>query len=170
MDRVRSWSYEMEASERTFRRELVNARKALEQKVGSAAQPSRELEDYSISTVPYLGSKGQSTMRLPSPAKAGPERAEKQGWLFQRTLSGKPTRTSWVRRWFFVKNGIFGWLVQGARSGGVEESERIGVLLCSAKPAFQEERRFCFEVKTKDNTVLLQAENQVELSDWARFL
>lgn len=34
------------------------------------------------------------------------------------------------------------------------------------KPAFQEERRFCFEVKTKDTTILLQAETQADLTAW----
>ena len=166
MERVRSWSAEMEAGEKVFRRELQGARKMLEEKAAGAARPSRELDEYSTSTVPYLGSKGPPTMNLPSPARPGPERAEKQGWLFLRTLTGKPARTVWTRRWFFVKNGIFGWLVQGTRTGGVEESERIGVLLCNVKPAFQEERRFAFEVKTKDNTILLQAETQHELIEW----
>jgi hypothetical protein len=34
------------------------------------------------------------------------------------------------------------------------------------KPAFQEDRRFCFEVKTKDNGIMLQAETQQELTSW----
>ncbi|KAH0534208.1 hypothetical protein FGG08_007205, partial [Glutinoglossum americanum] len=165
MERIRSWSREMEAGERTFKRELQTAKKSIEEATEVAARPSRELEDYAASTIPYLGSRGPSTVSLHSPAgRAG--RAEKQGWLFVRTLTGKPTRTLWVRRWFFVSNGIFGWLAQGVRSGGVEESERIGVLLCNVKPAIQEERRFCFEVKTKDSTVLLQAETQAELLEW----
>jgi hypothetical protein len=165
MERVRSWSREMEAGERNFKRELQIAKKSVEEVTEAAARPSRELEDYSASTVPYLGSRGPSTVNLHSRANlAG--KAEKQGWLFVRTLTGKPTRTLWVRRWFFVNNGIFGWLAQGARSGGVEESERIGVLLCNVKPAIQEERRFCFEVKTKDSAALLQAETQAELLDW----
>ncbi|KAI9844321.1 MAG: SNF1-interacting protein [Thelocarpon superellum] len=166
MQRVRSWSVEMAAGDRVFRRELQNARKMLEDKATALARPSRELDEYALSTVPYLGSKGPSSMTLKAPARPGQERAEKQGWLFMRTLTGKPTRAVWVRRWFFVKNGIFGWLVQGSRTGGVEESERIGVLLCNVKPAFQEERRFCFEVKTKDNTILLQCEAQHDLMEW----
>ncbi|KAI9816483.1 MAG: SNF1-interacting protein [Pycnora praestabilis] len=166
MERVRGWSKEMESGERAFKRELQVARKQIEDSAEAAIRPSRELEDYSNSTVPYLGTKGPSTSNLQSPARTGSERSEKQGWLFQRTLTGKPARTVWVRRWFFVKNGIFGWLIQGTRSGGVEESDRIGVLLCSVRPAFQEERRFCFEVKTKDHGILLQAETQSELLEW----
>lgn len=168
IDRVRGWSKEMENSERVFKRELHLARQQVESSAEVAARPSRDLDDYSVSTVPYLGKNGPSSQALHSPAKPdfGNEKAEKQGWLFQRTITGKPARTYWVRRWFFVKNGIFGWLTHGSPSGAVEESEKIGVLLCGIRPAFQEERRFCFEVKTKDTTVLLQAETQNDLTEW----
>ena len=166
MERIRGWSNELANGERALKRELLAARRQIEERAEVAARPSRELEDYAISTVPYRGSRGPSMTNLQSPAKILSSKSEKQGWLNQRTLTGKPTRTTWVRRWYYVKNGIFGWLVQGARSGGVEESERIGVLLCSVRPAPQEERRFCFEVKTKDNSMLLQAETQQELTEW----
>ncbi|RAK99055.1 putative transcription factor SipA3 [Aspergillus ibericus CBS 121593] len=161
MDRIKGWVHEMEGSERSSKRELLSSRKQIEEAAETAARPSRELEDYSVSTVPYLGSRPLSTASMTKET-----RPEKQGWVFLRTLSGKPTRTVWVRRWAFLKHGIFGCLVQGSRTGGVEESERIGVLLCSVRAAFQEERRFCFEVKTKSNTIMLQAETQKELMDW----
>jgi hypothetical protein len=143
------------------------ARQQIEGAAEVSARPSRELDSYAASTVPYL-STAPSSGTLQSPAKPDfvNEKAEKQGWLFQRTITGKPARTYWVRRWFFVKNGIFGWLTQGTRSGAVEESEKIGVLLCGIRPAFAEERRFCFEVKTKDTTILLQAETQNDITEW----
>ena len=165
IDRVRGWCKEMEAGEVVFRRELQTARRDISDVASQASKPSRELEDYNISTVAFLGSKGPSTVNIPAQSTDG-ERGVKQGWLFLRTISGKPARTSWARRWFYVKNGIFGWLVQGSISGGVEESEKIGVLLCNVKPAVQEERRFCFEVKTKNQTILLQAETQTQLMEW----
>ncbi|TAQ83803.1 hypothetical protein B7494_g7876 [Chlorociboria aeruginascens] len=165
MDRVRGWSKEMESGEGVFRKELQLARREIADSVSQAFKPSRELEDYNISTVAFLGSKGPSTVNI-HPQGKEKERSEKQGWLFLRTISGKPARTVWVRRWFYVKNGIFGWLVQGVLSGGVEESEKIGVLLCNVKPAVQEERRFCFEVKTKNQTILVQAETQGQLMEW----
>ncbi|KAF2006116.1 hypothetical protein P154DRAFT_481794 [Amniculicola lignicola CBS 123094] len=167
IDRVRGWSKEMENGERVFKRELHMARQQVENSAEVSLRPSRDLDDYAASTVPYLGNQ-TSTANMPSPAKPDPanEKADKQGWLFQRTITGKPARTYWVRRWFFVKNGIFGWLTQGTRSGAVEESEKIGVLLCGIRPAFQEERRFCFEVKTKDTTILLQADTQNDLTEW----
>ncbi|KAF1844573.1 uncharacterized protein K460DRAFT_309597 [Cucurbitaria berberidis CBS 394.84] len=167
VDRVRGWSKEMENGERVFKRELMLARQQVESAAEVSARPSRDLDTYAASTVPYLGTQ-PSSANIQSPAKPNmaSEKAEKQGWLFQRTITGKPARTYWVRRWFFVKNGIFGWLTQGTRSGAVEESEKIGVLLCGIRAAFQEERRFCFEVKTKDTTVLLQAETQNDITEW----
>ena len=164
LERIKGWSCEMEIGEKAFRRELQAARKQIEETAEITARPSRELEDYSVHTAAPNVSKVPALGSIPSKMK--PAKSEKQGWLNLRTLSGKPVRTLWVRRWFFVKNGIFGWLVQGSRTGGVEESERIGVLLCGVRPAPHEERRFCFEVKTKDTTICLQAESQPELIEW----
>lgn len=168
IERVRGWSKEIENGERVFKRELHLARQQVESSAELSARPSRDLDYYATSTVPYLSTQAASSANIQSPVKPDPanEKAEKQGWLFQRTITGKPARTYWVRRWFFVKHGIFGWLTQGTRSGAVEESEKIGVLLCGIRPAFQEERRFCFEVKTKDTTILLQADSQADLTEW----
>jgi VAD1 Analog of StAR-related lipid transfer domain/BAR domain of APPL family/PH domain len=168
MERVKGWTREMENSDKAFKRELVAARKQLEETAELASRPSRELEDYAASTVPYLGhTPTTSRGNIPkSPRKEDVKKYEKQGWLYLRTFSGKPVRLVWVRRWAFVKNGIFGWLLQSTRAGGVEESERIGVLLCNVRPALQEERRFCFEVKTKNNAIMLQADTQAELMEW----
>ncbi|KIW67187.1 hypothetical protein PV04_06456 [Phialophora macrospora] len=169
MQRIRGWLTEMESSEKIFRNELVTAKKQLEDAAEIETRPSRELEDYTLSTVPQYAGHGHSasTSTLQrSPKKAASKTGEKQGWLFLRTYSGKPTRTVWVKRWAFVRNGVFGWLLQSTTAGGVEESERIGVLLCNVRPAPTEERRFCFELKTNKNTILLQAETQAELVDW----
>ncbi|KKZ58462.1 hypothetical protein EMCG_00953 [[Emmonsia] crescens] len=163
MDRIKGWTHEMETSEKLSKRDLLAARRQIEEAAELAVRPSRELDDYSVSTVPYLGSQGPTSLKMGKDHIFAPE---KQGWLSLRILTGKPTRTAWVRRWTFLRNGVFGCLVQGSRTGGVEESERIGVLLCSIRPAFQEERRFCFEVKTKSNTIMLQAETQKELTEW----
>jgi hypothetical protein len=161
--RVRGWSKEMENQERVFAQELQIARRQIEEVAEQKNRPSRDLESYSVSTVPYMNN---SAGPLGSPKKGPVQSSEKQGWLFQRTLVGKPTRTLWTRRWYYVKNGVFGWLAQSARFSAVEESEKIGVLLCGVRPANQEERRFCFEVKTKDSTIILQAETQMELMEW----
>lgn len=168
MERIKGWTREMENSDHALKRELHAARRQLEDTAETAARPSRELEDYSVSTVPYMGHTASTSRQslAKSPTMNGVKMSEKQGWLYLRTFSGKPVRLVWVRRWAFVKNGIFGWLIQSTRAGGVEESERIGVLLCNVRPANQEERRFCFEVKTKNNAIMLQAETQAELTGW----
>ncbi|KAK4218071.1 hypothetical protein QBC37DRAFT_306631 [Rhypophila decipiens] len=165
LERIRGWTKEMEASEGVFRRELQLARRDIGEQTLALYKPSRELEDYSVSTVPYLGSRGPVNVQVQGKGAEGSEMVSaKQGWLFLRVLSGKPVRTTWVRRWYYCRNGIFGWLVQGPQ--GVLQGDEIGVLLCSAKPAVQEERRFCFEVKTKAQTLLLQAETQAQLIEW----
>lgn len=169
IERVRSWSREMETGEVAFRRDLYNARRQIEESTELDLRPSRDLEDYA--TPPNSINRSQVSTTAANQqvgVDQASSRAEKQGWLYLRTLSGKPTKTVWIRRWFFVKNGIFGWLVQGSRSGGVEESDRIGVLLCNIRPAQSEERRFAFEVKTKDLSIILQAESQGELMGWMK--
>jgi hypothetical protein len=163
IDRVRGWSKEMESHERVFAQELQIARKQIEETALQKFKPPRELDAYSTSSAPFVGN---SAPGLGSPKKLPAEASAKQSWLFQKTVTGKPSKTVWVRRWFYVKNGVFGWLSQSARWTSVEESEKIGVLLCGVRPAAQEERRFCFEVKTKNTTLILQAETQAELMEW----
>lgn len=165
VERVQGWVREMENSEQSFRKELISARRQLEDGAESSHRPSRELEDHTSSTVPYLGTPSTASLQK-SPRRLGVSTGEKQGWLYLRTYTGRPTRVQWIKRWAFVRNGIFGFLVQGGKAGGVEESERIGVLLCNARPAPGEERRFCFEIKTNKNTIFLQAETQNELASW----
>ena len=167
IERVRGWSREMETGEKTFKKELHMARKQIEESAELAVRPSRELDGYSADESTVSRPRGPSTTQLQAPGgKSKPVRSEKQGWLNLRTVSGKPSRTVWLRRWFYVKNGIFGWLVQGSKSGAVEESERIGVLLCSCRAANSDDRRYVFEVKTKDTTIVVQAETQPELNEW----
>ncbi|KAL2201071.1 hypothetical protein P885DRAFT_73421 [Corynascus similis CBS 632.67] len=161
LERIRGWAREMDMAEGVFRRELQMARRDIGENTLALYKPSRELEDYSVSTVPFLGSKGPMSMQRKDQVAVI---SEKQGWLFLRVLSGKPVRTTWVRRWYYCRDGVFGWLVQGPQ--GVLQGDEIGVLLCSARPAVQEERRFCFEIKTKTQTIMLQAETQAQLIEW----
>lgn len=168
IERVRGWSRELESGEMMFRRELQNARKQVEESAEIATRPSRDLEDYNFAPAPGIGLNAPSTTNRQSSNKGRIDGSEKQGWLNLRSVTGKPTKTTWLRRWFYVKNGTSGWLVQGSRSGGVEEGERIGVLLCSVRAVVSDDRRFCFEVKTKDSTTIVQADSQAELFDWIK--
>lgn len=165
IERIRGWSRELENGEKMFRRELQTARKQIEGNVEMALRPSRNIEDYDVASSSAIVVQGPLISQQAS-ARRGIDQTEKQGWLNLRTVIGKPARIAWLRRWFYVKNGLFGWFVQGSRSGGVEEGEKVGVLLCGVKIAVSEDRRYCFEVKTKDTTTILQAENQHELLEW----
>lgn len=165
IDRVRGWSRELENSERQFKAELEDARRQIEGNAEIAIRPSREIEDYTLDAITKQRGPSLSTTQFAN-SDGQHLRAEKQGWLMLRTVVGKPSRTAWVRRWFYVKDGIFGWLVQGSRSGAVEESDRIGVLLCNVRLSDSDDRRYVFEVKTKDTTFIVQAETQSELSQW----
>ncbi|PFH58657.1 hypothetical protein XA68_13403 [Ophiocordyceps unilateralis] len=157
MARVRGWAKDMESSEGTLRRQLHAARKELADTALEELKPSRELDDYSTSTVPFLGSHG--------PVNVAQKRLlDKQGWLFLRVVTNKPVRYVWVRRWYYISGGVFGCLIPGPQ--GVLQGEQVGVLLCSAKLAMGEERRFCFEVKTKIHSTIFQAETQKELMEW----
>ncbi|CAK7265360.1 SNF1-interacting protein [Sporothrix epigloea] len=164
MDRIRGWAKDVELSEAPLKRELQLLRREISETTLAAIRPSRELEDYSASTVPFLGSRGPPPGGMASSLASGAVISEKQGWLFLRTVTGKPARVNWVHRWFYCRDGIFGYLVQGPQ--GVLQGDDIGVLLCSAKPAVQEDRRFCFEVKTKSQNLMLQAETQGQLTEW----
>lgn len=165
IERIRGWSRELENGEKMFRRELQTARKQIEENVEMALRPSRNIEDYDVASSSAIVVQGSLKSQQAS-ARRGIDQTEKQGWLNLRTVIGKPARIAWLRRWFYVKNGLFGWFVQGSRSGGVEEGEKVGVLLCGVKIAVSEDRRYCFEVKTKDTTTILQSENQHELLEW----
>lgn len=160
MERIKKWSKEMGFVGEVFKKELLAAKKEISRNANNASAPSRELEDYQISTVPFLGPK------VPAADGEASLKGEKQSWLYMRVVSEKTKRTHWIRRWFYVKAGVFGWLIQDSATGTVEESEKIGVLLCNVKPAPAEDRRFCFEVKTKSSSLMLQAETQAQLMEW----
>ncbi|KAK9373400.1 uncharacterized protein V1513DRAFT_432807 [Lipomyces chichibuensis] len=175
--RIRKWSDQMKAPMKILFKELSMTRRDLEGLVLYEISPPRELSEYSSWTVsnPAVVMDKTGSPSMPGSSMSN-ERAsvidiqtmdsEKHGWLFLRTYVGKPTRQVWVRRWVFVKDGIFGWLVQSPNRTYVEESDKIGVLLCNVKPSTAEDRRFCFEVTTKDATIVFQAESQRDLASW----
>ncbi|KAK7202564.1 hypothetical protein BZA70DRAFT_285386 [Myxozyma melibiosi] len=192
--RIRKWSDLMESSMKILFKELNITRRDLESLIMNEISPPRDLAEYSNWTVPNLSDRSHKSAQqqqhsgsLPaSPVISSPTQpqtvtsttqhasvidpqsinSEKHGWLFLRTYVGKPARQAWVRRWVFVKDGIFGWLVQSPSKSYVEESDKVGVLLCNVKPSTAEDRRFCFEVTTKDTSLMLQAESQSDLVAW----
>uniref|UniRef100_A0A060T6V4 ARAD1B18172p n=1 Tax=Blastobotrys adeninivorans TaxID=409370 RepID=A0A060T6V4_BLAAD len=155
MHRIRSWSKAMNNSIKPIITEMFRVRKKMEEAAISRSIPSRDLADYSIQT-------SNVSHFVPN---TDDDRREKHGWLFVKT-GAKAGRQNWVRRWAFVKDGMFGWLVLAPTKNYVLESDKIGVLLCNVSPEPNEDRRFCFELRTKDSTVILQAETLTDLKSW----
>lgn len=88
---------------------------------------------------------------------------EQFGWVFIKHPS---QRNRWVRRWAFIKNGLFGWLALSADGTYVLESDKVAVASCTFTSAPDYSRRGCFTV-TKDNLrVVIQAESTAELVGW----
>lgn len=77
-------------------------------------------------------------------------------------------RQIWVKRWAFVKGGVFGLLNLSPSNTYVQESDKIGLLICNVKYAPYEDRRNCFEVKTIDSTFIFQCETVFELKSWLK--
>lgn len=93
---------------------------------------------------------------------------EKHGYLFMKTYAEKSTKPIWVKRWGFIKNGVFGLLMLSPSKTFVQESDKFGILLCKFQYAPNEDRRFCFEIKTVDITIVFQTETLYELKSWLK--
>lgn len=153
-NKIRQWAKACGALRRALARDMAAARKQIEELAVQQFAPLRDLAAHApgdLSNAALL---------------EGPPVKEKHGWVFVRTQVGKPARQVWVRRWAFVKNGMFGLLNLAPLKTYVQESDKIGVLLCNVRPANSEERRFCFEIKTIDTSVVCQAETLEELKQW----
>lgn len=174
-----AWSDEMTASAKQLHDQLLATKATLEKEVSEMMQPKGDLSIYKTYTLSTYGKNGifgpgrlnvasRDPSRKRSYSLSSSGKPAKQGWLFYRITTGKPARNTWIHRWFFVKDGTFGYLVNSAKTAAVEESERVGVLLCNVKPVPSEDRRFCFEVITKSTSYMLQAESEGELAEWVQ--
>lgn len=84
-----------------------------------------------------------------------------EGYLFKKTSKGFK---SWVRRWFMIQNNQ---LVYRKRSGVKECSVMEEDLrLCTVKPVYETERRFCFDVLSPSRSHMLQAETDEDCQMW----
>lgn len=160
MYRLRSWSRSLSHGLKNIESEMLRLRKEMEDSLVSRISPSRDLGEYlpqTANVAPNSTTKGSET--------------EKHGWVFVKTTplrsSGSSiSKQTWVRQWAFVKDGVFGWLTISPSRTFVQETDKIGVLLCNVSPDPSEDRRFCFEVRTKDATIIVQAESLADLKSW----
>lgn len=159
MHRIRNWSNAIHQANKVIVREIGKARKEIEESTLAAAKPSSDITEYQ----PF-----SPTSKLSVDSKVTNHPIEKHGWLLMKTTSPTEKGPIWVRRWAFVKAGLFGWLNVSPPPDCdyVEESDKIGVLLCSIKQLATEERRYCFEIKTQEVTLIAQAESLTEFKSW----
>lgn len=160
MYRIKSWSRLVVKPLKALEAEMLKVRQDLEQKAIEKCTPSRDLEHYT----PQFSTISHFVLDSKLSTKAS---TEKHGWLFVKT-PGKAGRYIWQRRWAFVRNSLFGWLILSPNKLFVQESDKLGVLLCNVSPEPKEDRRFCFEVRTKDTTLVLQAESLADLKAWLK--
>ncbi|ODV95180.1 hypothetical protein PACTADRAFT_49928 [Pachysolen tannophilus NRRL Y-2460] len=156
--RIKMFYKSFDFSVKTLSKDMDASRKQTEESTIKQFEPSRQLSDHDstlINSSTLLDNFSEVTY-------------EKHGWLFMKTSTGKPVRQVWVRRWVFIKDGIFGLLVLSPSKTFVQETDKIGVLLCNIRYCPDEERRFCFELKTIESSIIFQAETLYELKSWLK--
>lgn len=161
-EKVKAWSGAVADSVSTLLGDMIQSKNQIEDATISQFAPSRDLIQHNPALI------NPSTLTDPDPENPDDKSYEKHGWLFMKTTVGKPARQIWVRRWVFVKSGIFGLFSIAPSKNCVQETDKIGVLLSNIRYAPDEDRRFCFEIKTIDATIIFQAENLKELKSWLR--
>eukprot|EP01096_Ripella_sp_DP13-Kostka_P009116 TRINITY_DN3455_c0_g1_i1.p1 TRINITY_DN3455_c0_g1~~TRINITY_DN3455_c0_g1_i1.p1 ORF type:complete len:883 (+),score=333.27 TRINITY_DN3455_c0_g1_i1:52-2700(+) len=91
------------------------------------------------------------------------EATEHQGYLFQK--SGN----RWKRKFFVIKDGLFNRLDKvGEPNEGEVTLQHL--LLCTVRPTTDTERRFCFELISPNDSLLLQAENEKDMQEWFKVI
>ncbi|EGW34930.1 uncharacterized protein SPAPADRAFT_145586 [Spathaspora passalidarum NRRL Y-27907] len=137
--------------------DMLSAREQVEEGCHIQFQPSLNADDYRTFSI--------NAKSLDDIDEQG---IEKHGYLFMKTWTEKSSKPIWVRRWAFIKGGIFGLLVLSPSHTFVQETDKLGVLLCNVRYNPNEDRRFCFEVRTSDITLVFQAESLIELKSWIK--
>lgn len=132
--------------------------------------PSEDMKDYTARSIDNKLVKNIENSVAPSISP------DKSGWLHMKTTVGKPGREIWVRRWCFVRNGVFGMFLLSPSKIYVEETDKFGVFLLNVRQDLEETRKYCFNVKIingntthkskKDIDIILQAESLKELKSW----
>lgn len=184
--RIQSWCDLNVIATQKLLGDMTTARLQVENSTQLQFKPSPNLEDYNAGTI-----NNHKLQDIEEPA------TEKHGYLFMKTwkrrryhkrrtntsnnedviASGTSSNTGssdsgdlpiWVKRWAFIKGGVFGLLNLSPSNTFVQESDKIGLLVCNIKYTPSEDRRNCFELKTIDSTYIFQAETLLELKSWLK--
>lgn len=155
--RIHCWSESHRTSSVKMSQDMIRAKKNIQEHSIALLAPSKRLEDYKSD---YINRRVLEEIVETS--------TEKHGYLFMKTYPEKSKQPTWVRRWAFLQGGVLGFFILDPSLTSVQETDKIGVLLCNVKYSPNEERNFCFEVKTIDTTIVLQAETLYELKSWLK--
>ncbi|KAG9285079.1 hypothetical protein G9A89_009890 [Geosiphon pyriformis] len=171
LDSLKCWLGESKKATDFQLPRLQKLREKLEEEAISMAKPRRNLTKYKDHASSNLSSSNTTDQPSSQDISSKPTQdPNKEGYLFIRIIAGKPARFVWSRKFFILREGTFWWssVGQGKQRSIVEESERIGVLLCEIRVDQTQDRRYCFEIVcgAKQTTYLLQAETETELKEW----
>ncbi|KAG7724281.1 hypothetical protein KL948_005335 [Ogataea haglerorum] len=150
--------YFMELQERSHQsliKDLLSARRTSEENVVNLCTPSNDLDSY----IP-------ATINMAHLLDTDVEQYEKHGWVFLKSGKINSKEIVWVKRWLFIKGDLFGFLSISTSGTYVEESDKIGILLANVRYKPEEDRKFCFEIKTLQTEVTIQVETLGELKSW----
>lgn len=91
---------------------------------------------------------------------------EKHGWVFIKSPKLMGKGDVWIKRWMFVKNGVFGFLAISQDGQYVQESDKIGVLSVQVRYLPSEDRKFCLRITSEHTNLIIQVETLAELRSW----
>ncbi|XP_074653859.1 arf-GAP with coiled-coil, ANK repeat and PH domain-containing protein 2-like isoform X2 [Tubulanus polymorphus] len=83
-----------------------------------------------------------------------------EGYLFKKTTNAFK---SWVRRWFMIQDNKLVYRKRGKDNLTIMEED---LRLCTVKPAYEIDRRYCFEVIAPGRYHMLQADSEKECQMW----
>lgn len=161
----RKWTDTITNCVENYNDELHKAKLEINKSFESHYSPPEDLKTYDISTINSNLLKSEEI----------PQEFKKSGWLFVKTKARTSGKVTWLKRWCFFENGMFGMLMPSPSKLYVEESDKFGILLITCNYNPQEDRRYCFDLKimnTEDSSSLqdiiitMQAETLKDLSEW----
>lgn len=155
--RSKSWSMAYSNAMKFLAEDVTSARTQVENSSIELFEPSKHPDDYKSTLI-----NSNTLDDIDEPA------FEKHGYLLMKTWVTSSPKPIWVKRWVFIKSGLLGMLILSPSKTFVQETDKIGLLLMNIRYAAQEDRRFCFEIKTVDQTITLQAESLLELKSWLK--
>ncbi|KAI5955808.1 SIP3 [Candida jiufengensis] len=157
VQRVQAWSDSYSSASDKLYDDMMAAKAQVEESSYIQFSPSTNSNDYHVNTISYKSLQDINETGI-----------EKHGYLFMKTFVEKSNKPKWERRWCFIKNGVFGMLVLSPTQTSVQETDKFGIILCNLRYSPNEDRRFCFELKTSENSIILQAESLIELKSWLK--